>query len=91
MDLVLKCHSYGVNDVFISGVTFCPYYQQRIRSLNKLLKENAVEFKYTFIDNSDIEERHLWKDNYHLNKQGTINLANNFIDALNFSSNYNIY
>ena len=83
MDLVIKCHTYGVNEVFVSGLTFSTYHQPQIRVLNKLLKENTGKYNYRFIDNSDIEERHLWKDKLHLNKQGTINLACNFLDCLN--------
>ena len=83
MDLVIKCHNHGGNDVFISGITFSPYHQSKITELNELLKANASTYNYSFIDNSDIGERHLWKDKLHLNKQGTINLACNFLDFLN--------
>ena len=83
MDLVIKCHDYGVNDIFVSGITFSPYHQLKIRELNELLKANAATYNYTFIDNSDIGEQHLWKDKLHLNNQGTINLACNFLDFLN--------
>ena len=92
MKIVEKCHHYGVNEIFVSGLTIRPYYQDKIKELNNLLKANEQEFNYKFIDNSDIVERHLWKDNLHLNEQGTINLACNFLDALNkLPFNYNIH
>ena len=83
--IVNKCHEYGVNHIFVSGLTCRPTYQRNIDEINKLLYNNAGRYGYTFIDNSDIERRHLWKDQLHLNDQGTINLACNFLDSLNKS------
>ena len=83
IEIVEKCHDHGINEIFVSGITCRPQYQEQILKINKILKDNAGGYYYTFIDNSDIVERHLWKDNLHLNKQGTINLACNFLDSLN--------
>ena len=92
MEIVKKCHNYGVNEIFISGLTCRPDYQTKVDTINKLLKLNAGKYNYIFIDNSDIQEKHLWwKDKLHLNKQGTINLACNFLDFLNNKVDYNIY
>ena len=91
IEVVNKCHIYGINEIFVSGLTCRPYYQKKIEAINKLLEVNAEKYNYVFIDNSDITERHLWKDKLHLNNQGTINLSCNFLDYLNCKTNYNIY
>ena len=89
IDVVKKCNHYGINEIFVSGLTFRPSYQQKIEIINNLLEVNAEKYNYIFIDNSDITERHLWKDKLHLNNQGTINLCCNFLDCLNGKTNYN--
>ena len=89
LEIVKKCHAYGVSEIYISGITLRPAYQIKVDQINKLLHEYADEFNYKFIDNSDIQRRHLWKDLLHLNDQGTINLACNFLDSLNKHFYYN--
>ena len=91
MDLVIKCHNYGVNEVFVSGVTLNPNHQSQIRVLNGLLRENTGMYNYVFIDNSDIEEEHLWKEQLHLNNKGTNRLACHFLDCLNEGKHFNSF
>ena len=38
---------------------------------------------FHFIDNSNIEKEHLWKDGLHLNRSGRDLLMNNFLRSLN--------
>ena len=83
IEIAKKCHQYGINEIFIAGLTIRPRYDKQINIINNLLKENATKFNYRFIDNTDIMEKHLWKDKLHLNEQGTIILANNFLHFLN--------
>ena len=83
VDIVKKCHNHAINEIFVSGLTCRPYYQAKIEIIIKLLKSNAYKYNYIFIDNSEIVERHLWKDRLHLSNQGMINLACNFLDCLN--------
>ena len=83
MEIVNKCHNYGVNEIFVSGLTCRPAYQVKVNKINKLLREYARSYDYMYIDNSDIGKRHLWKDFLHLNDQGMTNLACNFLDSLN--------
>ena len=78
IEIAKKCHQYGINEIFIAGLTIRPRYDKQI-NINNLLTEYATKFNYRFIDNTDIMEKHLWKDKLHLNEQGTIILANNFI------------
>ena len=51
--------------------------------LNRLLKEYCEENKFIFIENKYINECHLSRDGVHLNEEGNIILANNFLNALN--------
>lgn len=78
-----KCRIYGVNEIFVSGLTCRPMYQTQVNKINTLLRQNTGAYEYKFIDNSDIMEKHLWKDRLHLNDQGIINLACNFLDSFN--------
>ena len=84
MKIVDMCYEAGVNDVFVSGITRLPTNQTIVDNINELLKINANQFGYVFIDNGNIfVDKHLWKDNIHLNNDGLTILANNFIDTLN--------
>ena len=80
IEIVTKCrHNYGINKIFVSGLTYRPRYSKQVNKINTLLRQNAVSHDYKFIGNSNISEKHLWKDQLHLNDQGTIN----FLDSLN--------
>ena len=83
LEIVTKCHNYGINQIFVSGLTYRPRYSKQVNKINNLLRQNAVSHDYKFIDNSNISEKHLWNDQLHLNDQGTINLVCNFLDSLN--------
>ena len=82
--IVTMCREAGVNDVFVSGITCIPLNEKKVRDINELLKLNARQLQYIFIDNQNIvKEKHLWKDKMHLNRDGLNILANNFIESLN--------
>ena len=81
IEIVKKCHQYGVNEIFIAGVTIRPRYEKQINIINNLLKENATRYNYQFICTADIMEKHLWKDKLHLNEQGTIILVGKTLDV----------
>ena len=91
LETVAKCRTYGVNEVFVSGLTCRPTYEKQINRINTLLRENASNRGYMFVDNSDILEKHLWKDRLHLNDQGTINLSCNFLDSLNKRASFEYF
>ena len=59
IEIAKKCHQYGINEIFIAGLTIRPRYDKQINIINNLLKENATKFNYRFIDNTDIMEKHL--------------------------------
>ena len=78
-----KCRSYGVNEVYISGLTLRPSFASKVEKINDILRRNSGLKNYTFIDNTNITRSHLARDNLHLNRQGTILLANIFLFNLN--------
>ena len=79
------CSTYGVKNVLISGVITrrTPYMAKRCRELNNILKGMCQVSNFIFIENSNIYFQHLAGDGVHLNEDGNINLANNFLNALN--------
>ena len=83
MKIVDLCKSYGVNEIFVSGLIFRQSHQQKVSEVNNFLFLNQVANDYIYIDNEKIGMEHLWNDKIHLNKTGTIILANNFINILN--------
>ena len=76
-DIVLKC---------TSSAKMRPDHQPQINVLNNLIRENATSFKFILIDNSDIEEIHLWKDKLHLKISSNFE---NILDRLNMNDEYN--
>ena len=82
IEIVFKCKESGVNEVFVSGLPCRPAYQSTIDEVNDLLKTNASTYGFMFISSSNIEYTHLYKDKLHLNNEGIILLANNYLGAL---------
>ena len=56
-----------------------------------MLKEKCQNFDFIYLNNNKIEDIHLWKDGLHLNDQGKIILARNFIDYINYFLDKNFY
>ena len=81
--------SYGVNEIYVSGLTVRRGYINQINTINRMLKQKAGENNFTFIDNSNIELRLLQQDGLHLQGKGTEILATNFINAINYISIFN--
>ena len=77
------CKNYGVNEVYVSGLLFRENQQQKVSEVNDFLRHRQVVNGFIYINNEKISKVNLWNDKIHLNKSGTIILANNFIDALN--------
>ena len=89
--MVDECHKLGVNEVLVSGLTVRHGYMNQVNNINNMLKQNAGNFDYTFIDNSNIQRHHLHKDGLHPHVKGMEILANNFINALNYKSIFNSF
>ena len=83
LDIVDICRKHGVKNILVSSITCRPEFQWKIDDINNLLQDNSVRYNYVFIDNGNINENHLKRDQLHLNHQGTILLTNNFLFHLN--------
>ena len=78
------CKNYNTNDIFISSLTCRSrnYLNTRVKSVNGILKDLCKVYNFHYIDNSNISREDLG-DGLHLEEQGKIKLANNFINNLN--------
>ena len=79
----------GVNEIYVPGLTCRPLYQDKINVINRLLSINADKYNYYYIDNSNIKQYQLWKDNLHLKNNGIYRLAQNFTEQENKVFIYN--
>ena len=89
ISVVQVCRDHGVNDIFVSGLTYRPAFQGKIDEINSMLMRNANNFNYKFIDNGSIRKEHLWRDDLHLNNEGLSILANNYLTHLNAYNSQN--
>ena len=83
MDIVDLCAKQGVNNILVSAITFREQFNEKVSTINNFLLHKQTLHNFTFIENNNITREHMWKDKIHLNTHGTINIANNFINALN--------
>ena len=84
LDIGKKCKRYGVEKVFISALVISRRVNpNRIENLNKLIKEGCNLHDFVFIGYRNIKDEHLWKDGIHLQENGKVILAQNFIDFIN--------
>ena len=82
-NIVNTCRSFGVNQVYVSAITYRPDFIKEIKEINDILYANNNIYGYNFISNNNITHSHLWRDNIHLNDSGTNMLSSNFIYAIN--------
>ena len=81
----VKCHSYGVKEVHISGIVINnKMAESYVNFVNGKISDLCQENSFYFIDNSNISKFCLFKDGLHLLEEGKCFLANNFIYRLNF-------
>ena len=83
VDLLNICHNHGVNDVYVSAIPLRIGQEKTISEINNFPRTKTFVHNYILIDNSNINHNHISKGNVHLNYEGTIVLANNFIRAIN--------
>ena len=79
------CKESNVNDAFISSL-LCRAQKRlndKVISVNNILKRVCKLNGLRFIDNSNICAENLFEDSLHLNDDGKVILANNFICVLN--------
>ena len=81
----LICRDYGVKNILISSVLprRAQYMQIRCRELNEILMEECKLHGFIYIDNSNIDTKHLHHDGVHLSNEGSDLLANNYLFYLN--------
>ena len=80
-----QCKESNVNDVFISSL-ICRAQKRlndKVIAVNNILKRVCKLNGLGFIDNSNICAENLFEDGLHLNDDGKVILANNFIYVLN--------
>ena len=83
-DAGLVARRNGASDILISGVTTRKgnFLKKRCEALNGILTDLCKKHKFKFINNEGITDVHLSHDGVHLNEKGTIELADNYLDAL---------
>ena len=79
--LVRKCRQANPStNIVVSGLISRldrPHLNNSITTIDAVLKRNASNKDYTFMDNSNITYAHLKRDELHLNDSGTSQLASN--------------
>ena len=79
-----KCKSYGVMDLFVSGI---PFNERLLYTVLTKVNEKIVDMckknGIAFIDNGNISNMDLYQYGFHLPEGGKCLLAKNFIFVLN--------
>ena len=80
MSMVEKCYTYGIRNVFISDLVYTtriglPVLERTREMILHLCNKLGI----CYVDNRNIERKHLWKDGLHLVQSAKIILANNFL------------
>ena len=80
-----QCKQHGVNDVFISGITYRKgfHLMKKVHEVNDIVQNLCLLEDLHFISNNNIREQHLWQDGIHLSESGVTVLSNNMINSLN--------
>ena len=76
------CQRYGVEDIFVAGVTARPGLQRRCYGLNDKLERLCEERGFVYINNDNISISHLY-DKVHIGEAGSQILKRNYLKALN--------
>ena len=86
MEVGIQCQQNGVNDIFISGITYRNGFKEmkKVREINDLLRDFCIRENFHFICNDSVGQQHLWEDGLHLLDTGRNILANNIINSLKF-------
>ena len=82
---------HGAKRIVISGLVirkWNSHINQVIGSINRLVQDMCKEEGFYFIDQTDIERQHLWKDGLHLNQNGSYIFRMNI---MNFFNTFNPY
>ena len=82
-NVVKICREHGVNEVFISGITYRNRNMAKVSQLNKFIESQQQIYDFKFINNDNINEKDVGNDKLHLNYSGTVKIANNITNAIN--------
>lgn len=84
IDFGLTCQRFKINKIFISAITFSKKINSNmLTQVNEAIRVLCSQHGFTFIPNTFIQMKHLWKDGVHLKEEGLCLLARNSIDVLN--------
>ena len=84
VNIVNKCKSFGVMDLFVSGITFNGRLSDTvIKKFNEKIVDMCKKNGLVFIDNGNISHMDLHQDDLHLLERGKCLLAKNFVFVLN--------
>ena len=85
---VNKCNSFGVMDLFVSGIAFNKRLPKTvIKKVNEKIVDMCKKNGKVFLDNGNISNMDLYQDGLHLPERGKCLLAKNFIFVLNIFLN----
>ena len=89
-NMSLKCKKIGVKNIFISGLVHAIRINTDILGKNHVMIQNVCKkYGWFYVDNRNIQGKHLYKDDIHLTEEGKIILGRNLIFCLNkATSNY---
>ena len=82
--MVDECHTYGVKNVFISGLV---YTAARIglpvlERTHGMIANLCYKLSVCYVENRNMGRKHLRKDDLHLVESGKVILANKFLSYL---------
>ena len=81
--MVDKCHTYGVRNVFISGLVYTKGIGLPVlERTHEMIVHLYYKLGVCYVDNRNIRRKYLWKDGLHLVESGKVILANNFLSYL---------
>ena len=81
--MVEKCHSFGIKNVFISGLVYTTRIGLPVlERTHEMIWHLCNKLGICYVDNRNIRMKHLWKDGLHLVESGKVILANNFLSYL---------
>ena len=81
--MVDKCHTYGVKNVFISGLVYTARIGLPVlERTHEMIANLCYKLGVCSVDNRNIERKHLRKDGLHLVESAEVILANKFLSYL---------
>ena len=83
INVVNKCHEHGVKKVYVLPIPMRMGKERDVQEVYNFLRAKSFLHDLILIDISNVKHYHSSRDNIHLNYDGTVMMANNFIRAIN--------